>query len=136
MSHRALACLVVLIAISLVRPAWACSCVQISPKDMMEKADVVFVGEVVSREKAPEYGWRYTFKVQRKYKGVTAATLTVATGLGGGDCGFDVPSGTRMFVYASQREGSLTTNICMRTARLESATEDLKAHGEGEAVKQ
>jgi hypothetical protein len=51
--------------------------------------------------------------------------VEVATGRGGGDCGYAFERGRDYLVYASEAEGILQTGICSRTARAERAAEDL-----------
>ena len=53
--------------------------------------------------------------------------IVIATGLGGGDCGYGFQRGVEYIVYASnQREDGLSTGICSPTRPIEQAAEDLK----------
>jgi hypothetical protein len=115
----------------------ACSCAALKPKQALNNAKVVFIGEVVAREDVKAGGYIYTFKVLRKYKGVQDATLKIRTsGRGGDDCGFTADAGKKMLVYAHRYEnGDLYTDICMRTRDFKDAGEDVKELGEGEEVK-
>lgn len=53
--------------------------------------------------------------------------IVIATGLGGGDCGYGFQRGVEYIVYAyNQREEGLSTGICSPTRPIEQAAEDLK----------
>lgn len=68
--------------------------------------------------------------VRRVWKGSLADSAVVATGLGGGDCGFAFQLGVRYLVYAFKGPGSeLRTSICTRTTQLDSAAADIVALG-------
>lgn len=63
-----------------------------------------------------------TFNVLRAYRGVAVSSVTVLTGLGGGDCGFDFETGKKYLVYASRvNTETLFTSICSGTSSLEEA---------------
>jgi hypothetical protein len=101
-----------------------------------------------------EYKWRrglfgidmvdYQIVVSKKYKGHHLQdTITVRTGLGSGDCGFEFQLGSNYLVYARREssvkytlpklgrnrkelKGIFRTNICSRTKPVERAEDDLK----------
>lgn len=63
-----------------------------------------------------------TFNVLRAYRGNASGSITVLTGLGGGDCGFDFETGKQYLVYASRVNTEvLFTSICSGTSSLEDA---------------
>ena len=63
-----------------------------------------------------------TFNVLRAYRGLVVPSVTVLTGLGGGDCGFDFETGKKYLVYASKVNTEiLFTSICSGTSSLEEA---------------
>lgn len=93
--------------------ASACSCVPVTTADMVETADVVFVGEEVGRISA-DNTWpsvAVSFQVAEAYKGEVASEMTVWTGSGGGDCGVGPLSGL-VGIAAYVEEGRLAFNIC------------------------
>lgn len=117
----------------------ACSCAGgASPCQEYGRVSAVLVGtpiavRMVSRpanSDSDDY-WAprtFTFSVETSFLGVSAAEIEVATGLGGGDCGYDFKIGNRYVVYAykSGKTGRLVTSICTRTNPLERATEDIE----------
>jgi hypothetical protein len=63
-----------------------------------------------------------TFNVLRAYRGNASGSVTVLTGLGGGDCGFDFETGKQYLVYARRVNTEiLFTSICSGTSSLEEA---------------
>ena len=63
-----------------------------------------------------------TIRMLRVYRGEVASNVTVLTGIGGGDCGFDFETGKQYLVYASRIDAkTLSTNICSGTSSLERA---------------
>ena len=86
------------------------------------------------------------FTIEESLKGINQKTVDVATGGGGGDCGYPFKSGERYLVYAYKSEGAaldasisrtviggssgmaapLTANICSRTRPLSEATDDIE----------
>lgn len=119
-----------------------CSCVgPETAADALQSADAVFAGRVVSVRDTvldepdfPEWPRRVvTLRVDRAWKGVEAETVTVLTGMGGGDCGFPFRVGETYLVYARRggRDGTgpLATGICGRTALFAHADKDLRELG-------
>ena len=93
--------------------ASACSCVQVTTAEMVETAEVVFVGEETGRLSV-DNSWppvAVTFQVVEAYKGEVASEMTVWTGSGGGDCGVGPLSGL-VGIAAYQEEGRLSFNVC------------------------
>jgi hypothetical protein len=113
--------------ISLARPSYACSCAfRAQSCEEYNRSAVVFVGTVIgARTVETEDPLRFRFSVDEVYKGETVRELEIATGMGGGDCGWPFERGKRYVVYPYEHAGTLATNICTRTARLESADQDL-----------
>jgi len=63
-----------------------------------------------------------TFNILRAYRGGVVSSVTVLTGLGGGDCGVDFETGKKYLVYASRvNTETLFTSICSGTSSLEEA---------------
>jgi len=78
------------------------------------------------RHYCDEYGIAVTFTVSQSWKGVSSRRVTIVTGRGGGDCGFEFKSGVDYLVYAYEPGGDgCQTNICTRTKELAHAAEDL-----------
>ena len=61
----------------------------------------------------------FQFSVDESFRGSTIAgqDITIYTGTGGGDCGYEFNVGTRYLVYASAHDGKLVTSICTSTNR-------------------
>jgi hypothetical protein len=104
------------------------------PCQALFQSDVVFVGTVKSIATDEEagsdqrlFGRRLvTLSLDRGIRGIKGSTVTVRTGQGGGDCGFDFKEGQTYLVYASRHpDGWLSAGICSRTRPLSQAAEDL-----------
>jgi hypothetical protein len=66
-------------------------------------------------------------RVVRTYRGEVAGTVSVSTGGGEGDCGFDFETGSQYLVYADKDDNeSLVTSICSGTSRLAHADSALR----------
>jgi 5-hydroxyisourate hydrolase-like protein (transthyretin family) len=119
----------------LAREARACSCGGSgAPCQEYWQTDAVFVGAVVGESKfvVEEAGYKHTMRlvrlaVEQPLRGVEAAEVEVATGWGGGDCGYEFHRGMRYVVYADrdEKDGRLFTSMCTRTRLLAEADEDL-----------
>lgn len=135
-------------------PAWACSCaIPDSPEEAFSRADAVFVGRATGdgntfwnrlqvdfiifyHQFVPPlphtlvtglYERSISFEVQDSWQGVETTLITMRTGWGGGDCGYNFQQGKQYLVYASHSpDGDLYASICLRTAALENAGEDLE----------
>src|ERR1035441_6789281 len=120
----------------------ACQCVgRASACEDYGRPGAIFLGTVaavlpkslkdVIKQGAP-YRWRVQFDLKEAFKGVTAPSIEVSTGLGMGDCGFPFRPGHSYLVYAYfSKEGDrhLETGICTRTvdARSEEHTSELQS---------
>jgi len=68
---------------------------------------------------------KITFRLERTLKGTLQKEVILATGRGGGDCGYRFDVGQSYLVYAYGDDmSSLATNICQRTAILSAAGDD------------
>jgi hypothetical protein len=91
--------------------ALACSCMMSGPPCQAAwTADVVFSGTVRAIDRieggpgAPEFQpVRVTFDVEQGYINAPSGVVEVATGSGGGDCGYRFVTGKRYLVYAWKR---------------------------------
>ena len=140
MSRRSLfltlACLFVVLASA--GRADACSCAGAgTPCGALGSASAVFVGTVTgARErkfegKKDDIDWTpiaFKFSVSQAFSGVEGAEVEVATGRGGGDCGYGFRKGETYLVYAykSSDGKTLLTGICTRTRPVADAAEDLE----------
>jgi Carboxypeptidase regulatory-like domain len=117
------------------RAAEACSCVESGAAcEDYWKASAVFLGRVesVAREAAKPPSRmpgtrRVTLSVIEAFSGVQKGTVEVATGSGGGDCGFAFREGAEYVVYAQRHDpgAPLTVSICSRTREVSQAGGDL-----------
>lgn len=128
---------------------YACSCVQPPPvQNALDDASAVFSGKVVDIEEQtpvsrfisdilttfsddePDFPQKtVVLEVTSTWKGVSTSQITVKTGLGGGDCGFEFAVGQTYLVYAHGDD--LHTSVCTRTTELSAANEDLSVLGQG-----
>ena len=133
--------LCLLLFVSLVygaETALACSCVPSKgPAEGLEQSHAVFSGKVVKIRRNRGSGDIFTsvevvLRVERVWKGVEAATVSVFTASDSAACGYGFKQGRTYLVYAHRTaEGSLSTGICSRTRRLRDAGADLKELGAG-----
>ncbi len=56
-----------------------------------------------------------TFAVNQTFKGTSTATVRLATGFGGGDCGYAFETGQTYVVYARGEDDALESGICSLT---------------------
>jgi protocatechuate 3,4-dioxygenase beta subunit len=70
----------------------------------------------------------FKFSVSQAFSGVEGTEVEVATGRGGGDCGYNFRKGETYLVYAfTASDGkTLVTGICLRTKPVSEASEDLE----------
>ncbi|QQR54678.1 hypothetical protein IPG41_05830 [Candidatus Peregrinibacteria bacterium] len=114
--------------------AQACSCVRPgTPAEELEASDVVFSGQVVGIDHAT-YGYDVTLQVHESWKGEVKGKITVHTGMGGGDCGFNFEQGKDYLVYASQSDENYGVSICGLTGLL--ADSDTESLGIGQILTQ
>lgn len=100
---------------------FACSCIP-SPmvKESYERSSAVFVGEVIEIVQKPDVFFvEVKFKIEQKWNEGIGKIVTINTGKGGGDCGYQFEVGKKYLVYASQGNKGLNTNFCTRTALAE-----------------
>lgn len=96
-------------------PVFACSCAEATTAEQFSNAAAVFVGTV--KNISIDAGQRSVdFDVRESQKGSVAERVTVSTGWGDGDCGFDFETGKEYVVYAYGDEGQLDTGICSGTS--------------------
>jgi hypothetical protein len=116
----------------LAAPAKACSCIQSGPPcQEYGKSSAVFSGQVL--EIVPFKVDGYTqklvrFSVSESFRGMSGSSTEIATGNGGGDCGYPFKVGESYLVYAyrAPRDNKLYAGICSRTRPLSEASEDLE----------
>lgn len=132
-------------------PIIACSCIgKATVKQEFKESVLVISGEVVSGKEVIRYQdslvtWfemEYKIKVINRFKGkIKSDTVTIRTGLGDGDCGYNFQVGLKYLVYGEEeplihalmRDGSslyigkgyFRTDVCTRTRLLSEAEEDL-----------
>lgn len=104
-----------------------CTCSRSQPPcDGVRKGATVFSGTVLSSRPGPS-GRVADFMVVESFVGSIPKTVTVRTGFGGGDCGFDFKVGKTYLVYAgSSQDGGLGTGICSRTREVGEGKEDIE----------
>ena len=126
--------------------AHACTCAAgIAPEEAYENAEAVFVGRVVDIDDSREFvsAWddrphrRVDLLVTERWKGARQNLVTVATGMGDGDCGYGFEREKEYLVYAGGGASygtDLSTGICNRTMPLADAGAALDALGPGDAL--
>ncbi len=124
----------VLLLLVSIKNVLACSCVRSDPSKTLTQlvseaykdSKAVFSAKVLSMTEDPEKGeFRVKLRLIKSWKGKLIKTLTLITGLGGGDCGYFFEVGKTYLIYAYRDEDKkLTTNICSRTAGI-SLTKDV-----------
>lgn len=125
--------IVPLLALSNV--GFACSCIGVERPCQNLRADVAFVGTVLSTspvkhpmEKnswSPGYSMR--FKVSESLHGNLGDEVTVETGNGGGDCGTPLPEAKSFFIFAYKNDdGKLWTGMCSGNWALDGDSTDGK----------
>ena len=106
----------------------ACSCVpqgsqsiETQVKEAYTNSTAVFVGEVVEVIEKPDvYITEVKFKDVKSWKNEFKDAVSITTGRGGGDCGYEFEVGKKYLVYADGDKNKLSTNICTRTSAFES----------------
>jgi hypothetical protein len=78
--------------------------------------------------------WRNQFAVERHWKGIRGAEITVYTT--SDDCAswFEMGQKYLVLAYFVKEDRHLETESCMGTGRIEMATEDLRKLGKGKLV--
>jgi hypothetical protein len=121
--------LCLLLAVAVQTAALSCSC---GPRPAVPEAfaesDAVFAGRCISAKLLPERDkdfpferCQFIFEVTRTWKGTAEKKqITVETGVGGGDCGYQFTIGASYILYCNEAEGILHTGICTRTCDTDS----------------
>jgi hypothetical protein len=128
---------IAVLLVSTCASAMACSCVGSEPacEAAWLQADAVFIGRVYwssSGMTKNVYGQQVmrrsvTIKVLEPFVGNQQGWITVDTGMGGGDCGFNFVWFVKYVVYAHRnKDGTLETSICTRTKTVSEASEELE----------
>jgi hypothetical protein len=131
-------CLSALSAISLwPRSASACSCLEtVPPKEAAQHASIVFEGKVLGFEEIEPQPYvklrAYQFEVLRQFKGNQAESFEVRTADNTASCGRPYAIGETYLVYAKERNGHLSDNLCSRSRTIADANEDLVFFGVAE----
>lgn len=114
------------------RGARACSCAMPAPPEKaIDEADVVFEARPFGMTNDGQRA-RYSFEVDRVWKGEVGASAEISTALHSATCGRGYQIGTQYLVYARRSpSGELTDNLCSRTRASASAAEDLEVLGPG-----
>jgi hypothetical protein len=114
--------------------ATACDCRGgITPCQEYFEASAVFVGVVTGSSRATldqgdhQFPQRlFQFRLEQAYRGIAGKEVSVITGMGNGDCGYDFRVGEKYLVYAFRTsDNKLSTSICTRTRLFSEAQEDL-----------
>lgn len=118
-----------------VESSFACSCLRIAPpcEAAWLQADAVFLGRIYGSVQLPTkrdgietLHQLVRVKVLESFIGSAPGWVTVETGAGGSDCGYNFSWGEKYVVYAYRRkDGTLSTSICTRTQKVSDATGDL-----------
>jgi hypothetical protein len=95
-----------------IRPAWACSCAQSTPRQVAARSDAVFTGTVASAPRVTGQTVTVDFEVDTVYKGPSGPRLTVTTNAQGSACGVTFLPNLRYTVFAFQQNGVLSANLC------------------------
>lgn len=120
---------------------YCCSCIgEISIRKELKRSDMIFIGQVLSKKELsitdslmPAISIKqtqYLFLVKGFYKGKCIGdTVSVVTGIGGGDCGYKFTIGSDYLIYSSYQnkyyadgepvEKFLYTDVCRRTKLLD-----------------
>ena len=121
--------LCLLLAVAVQTAALSCSCgPRPAVQEAFAEADAVFAGRCISakllseRDKDfPFERCQFIFEVTRTWKGAAEKKqITVETGVGGGDCGYQFTIGASYILYCNDANGVLATGICSRTCAIDS----------------
>jgi hypothetical protein len=114
------------------RGARACSCMMPPPPEQaLADADAVFEARAFGMTSDDQRA-RYSFEVDRVWKGDVAPRVEVSTALHSAMCGRSYRIGTQYVIYARRGpSGELTDMLCSRTRVTSSAAEDLQVLGAG-----
>jgi hypothetical protein len=97
------------------QPAVACSCVSFTDQQAFDRADAVFVGDVVGYEPPPTAtGYSsndpalWIFRVDRVYKGRIPPRQEVVSEFSSVSCGLELPRSGEVLVFATRTGGSFS----------------------------
>jgi hypothetical protein len=132
------ACILLLVG---VKSSLACTCAPPqSASQELQRATAVFSGKVVEIKKHKQSsdlfaGVEVVFAVEKVWKGVDEARVSVFTSSQSSACGYGFKEGRTYLVYAhGNADRRLATSICSRTRRLKDAREDLEELGAGKDI--
>lgn len=95
-------------------PAHACSCVMEGPRGAVDRADAVFVADVLDRSVDDLGLASYDVRVQRVYKGEPVGDVVVTSSAGGASCGLEGVSPGRTQLFLVTGAGSAYAgNLCL-----------------------
>jgi Carboxypeptidase regulatory-like domain len=104
----------------------------ISPCRALWGTRAVFAGTVTDIEELPVRdpaarigSQRVIFSVAKGYRNVAASRIEIITHPDEASCGYEFKKGKQYLVYASSKDGFLTTGLCTRTRELAHAAEDI-----------
>ena len=105
-------------------PCAACSCVEATPEEYAEDADVVFTGvvkEIIGGDADDgvegDDELRVRFRVKRVYKGQVRRFTRVRTNESGSLCGYPFDEGKKYTVFATRADGKLWAGSCEGTKK-------------------
>ncbi|WP_366293960.1 hypothetical protein [Paenibacillus sp. AN1007] len=121
--------------------AYACSCVESSVKEKLERYSAVFTGKVVkiggdSIFSSRQYK-KYTLDVDTAWKGVDEKKMKILINNMGEDaCGTTLTHNQSYLIFANQNEkdGKLYSSLCSGNLQLEQAGEAINMLGKGTPV--
>lgn len=140
--RKLLAAVVVASLFAVIGPAGeaeGCSCAVSDPATQLEEASAAFVGTLVERPdqtEAPDGPAVWVFEVEEWVKGDLGPEVGVHSGLGGGDCGFEMAVGDSAGVLLYNDNGRPSSGLCSVTTPegLRTANKPLVIDGSGPAV--
>ena len=101
--------------VSAPRSVEACSCMAVSACQQVAAADAVFVGDVLDVAEPGSGRKLVTMRVVRSHKGSPkvdeVVTVTMPRG-SSASCSLDAIVGARFVMFATLRDGALSTNLC------------------------
>ncbi|HKX74530.1 MAG TPA: hypothetical protein VJR05_03990 [Acidimicrobiia bacterium] len=100
-------------------PAYACSCMEAQPREMLEFGPTAFVGTITGVTAAGQgpIGAQHllTFEVETVLAGEVGPLVEVLTADNSAACGIDGTVGARMAVFATDEGGQLSSSLCSVT---------------------
>jgi hypothetical protein len=115
--------LVWVLAVFASLPGSACDCAPAPPpKVALRESAIVFSGRVIgvqvvarrvdNRERQMR---KFQFETNTVWKGDIPKHISVFTGMGGSDCGYNFKTGENYLVYGWAHDNEFGTNVCTRT---------------------